>query len=61
MIELIQKSIFILIIIIIQDCFHDRKLDWSLKILDPKKQIFNFGIGSLKSLGLTQLNQKPVA
>jgi len=28
---------------IILDCFHDLKLDWSLKMQEPEKQILSFG------------------
>lgn len=46
-IELTQKPILISILKIILDCFRNQKLDWSLKLRDPKKQILSFGIGSL--------------
>lgn len=35
------------IIRIILDCFHDLKLDWSLEMREPRKQILSFGIGLL--------------
>ena len=46
-IELSQNSVLDSIIRIIQDCFHNKKLGWSLQKRDPKKQILSFGIGSV--------------
>jgi hypothetical protein len=42
-----QNPVLVSIIRIIQDCFHNQNLYWSLKTRDSKKQILSFGIGSM--------------